>query len=240
MMTKAAVQRHGFTFAAAVAALIAIVAGCNGNGSGGDNGEGQNDTHEELLTAMVLTPDDLPGTFVQTDENFSTNEQVARGEEDFEAQLANLNRWGRLLGYDVTYQPENPDQGPFVGLISTVSLYKTADGASQSFANAVRAARERDWAATTTGFRDLQVEEIERPDIADEVVWIRISGIAGDDANPRFPADDRILIREERVRALVRVASMSHSLTQSDEMADEAARLAGIVVERIRSVLGPQ
>ena len=236
MRIREAVGRHGLAYFATVAAITAIIAGCGG--SGGDNGGGQNGNDEVLLPAMVLIPDDLPGAFIQTDENFSTNEQVARGEEDYEGQLANLERWGRLLGYDVTYEPADPAKKTIiVAARSTVSIYEHAGGASESLANAAQQSRERDWAPSHFGFQNLQVDEIPKPDLADEVVWLRIRGTSGEGTARKFLADDFVLIREARVRALVRVSSVSDSAAQSDQMIEETARLTGIVVERIRSAL---
>ena len=233
MSARRAARRYGIVCLTAAVALLAVVAGCKGDGGG------EPEDARDLLKQIALTLGDLPSPFTQTDQNFSTNEQVARGEEDIEGQLANLQRWGRLLGYDVTFEPQsssNPQ--PIVAIRSTVSLYETAEGASQSFAYAVQAARDRDWAPSHTGFQNLQVQEIQRPGIADEIVWLRISGTTGEGADVDYLADDYVLIREDRARALVRVASRSASAAQSLFMLEQAADLAGIVVERVRTALG--
>jgi hypothetical protein len=132
---------------------------------------------EDQLKQMVLALEDLPSGVVLVEEFFATNEESATGSEDREERLAKLQEWGRILGYDVTYQA-NPEVMEQVGLIlvnSTASLYESEEGASASFADAVETARTTDWAALFGDAEEVAVEEINSPALTDEMLWLRVT-----------------------------------------------------------------
>jgi len=218
-----------------VAVLGALAVAC-GNGSG-DGDELQ--PVREQLKQMVLGPEDLPPGFIQVEETFSTNEDLAGASDGAEDQMAKLLALGRLLGYEVVFEPEARADvaSPFVGVQITVSLYATSEGAKQSFAEAVQVGRETDWALSHPGFRNLEVREIQPSASADEVLWLRITGLSqsqGGDPNRLF--DDFVLLRQGNARSLLRVASVSEG-TDPDYLLDVIEGLLTSQVQRIDAVL---
>lgn len=198
----------------------------------GDGGESR--PLREQLKQMTLQPEDLPAGFVQVAEAFSTNEELARASGDAEEQMAKLQAWGRLLGYERVFEPgEGADTGsPIIGVENTISLYATAKGAEQSFAEAVQTARETDWALTHPGFENLQVQEIQVSGLADEALWLRITGLSGQ----RRLFDDFVLSRQGNARSLLRAASVSDD-TDPDSLLDVVEGLLTSQMERISAVL---
>jgi len=170
---------------------------------------------EEQLKRMVLQPGDLPAGFSMEEGSFSTNEQVASGGADPQAELASLTEWGRILGHNVVFSPDSTVTNEAGVLIveSTVSLYESDSGAAASFADAVKTARAVDWQANITGAKDLRVEEVPPLDVADEMLWLRISGTAliGEEATEQAFVEDMVVLRVGRVRGSVAMASAGGS-----------------------------
>ena len=113
---------------------------------------------------------------------------------------------------------------------STVSLYQNDSGAAASFADAVVTARATDWQASVGEATDLRVEEVPPLDVADEMLWLRVTGTAlvGDPAAEQPFVQDVVLFRVGRVRGSVSiltgaadVALLVESMvrTQADNMA---------------------
>ncbi len=194
----------------AVAALVAAACG-GGDGGNADGNSGQFLPPRERLRLMLPGPENLPG-FVQVEETFSTNEDLAEGSSDPEERLATLEGWGRILGADRILDPEErPETGPqIVGLQISASLYSRVDGAKESFAEALQFARETDWLASHPGFGDLQVRELELPDgPVDEALWLRITGVSDDEDGEDVTLfiDDFVFWRRGNARSLLRMAS---------------------------------
>jgi len=164
---------------------------------------------EEQLRGMVLHLSDMPAGFSQVQESFSTNEEVAGAGEDAEEVLARLTEWGRVMGHGVVFSSESSDEGGVLLVDTTVSLYESDSGASASFADAVNTARTTDWAATAGEAIDVSVEEIPPLDIADEMLWLRLSGTAtiGEPATEQPFVQDVVLLRVGRVRGSVSIVS---------------------------------
>jgi hypothetical protein len=198
------------------AALLAVVvlAACGGDG---DSGEVESSLEKALLR-MVLQPEDLPNGFVQRDELFTTNEYQASLSADPEARKGQLESWGRLLGYEVTYQPTGAEseESSVQGINVSSSLYRTEEGAGEAFfIDAVKGAEERDWAADYAGLRDFQQEEVDASGLADEIVWLRVSGFQPvDDGPDPLVTDDLIFFRVGRERGFLRVQTGS---TESED-----------------------
>jgi len=185
---------------------------------------------EEQLRSMVLHLTDMPAGFSQVEESFSTNEEVANAGDDAAQVLAQLTEWGRVMGHGVVFSSESSDQGGVLLVDTTVSLYESDSGASASFADAVNTARTTDWAATAGEAMDVSVEEIPPLDVADEMLWLRLSGTAmiGDPATEQPFVQDVVLLRAGRVRGSVSIVSAVSDVapvvetmirTQADNMA---------------------
>jgi hypothetical protein len=185
---------------------------------------------EEQLRGMVLHLSDMPAGFSQVEESFSTNEEVAGAGDDAATVLAQLAEWGRVMGHGVVFSSDSSDQGGVLLVDTTVSLYGSDGGASASFADAVNTARTTDWAATAGEGMDVSVEEIPPLDVADEMLWLRLSGTAmiGEPATEQPFVQDVVLLRVGRVRGSVSIVSAVSDVapvvetmirTQADNMA---------------------
>ena len=185
---------------------------------------------EEQLKGMVLQLSDLPAGYTQAQENSSTNEQVADGSDDPEKALAQLTEWGRILGHGVSFSPAAAGETGVVLVDSTVSLYENEGGATASFADAVTTARSTDWPASSGQARDVKVEELPPLDVADEMLWLRISGTAsiGQPATDEAFIQDMVLFRVGRSRGSIAVVSIGFDPAQTVEsMVDaQAANMA--------------
>ena len=230
---------------AAVAVAAALVAAC---------GDSQDETsgtttptamptaapspEQQLLEQVVLRTEDLPPGLVQVDAGISTNEEVAAGEEDPEQELARLESLGRLLGYEVNFVPgsESPPERRIFAVTSTASLYRTPQGASGSFADDAQAAREADWPAAYPDLADIEVREVERPELADEVYWIRITGLQ-DGEDSRMFIEDFVVLRRSRVRCFVRAVSLVEVAAGRDALLQDVADLAALQIQRIDDAL---
>lgn len=165
---------------------------------------------KDQLQRLVLQLEDLPSGVVAAEELFVTNEESAAGSDDPEGRLAMLEEWGRILGYDVTYQA-NPEVMQQVGLLlvnSTASLYDSEEGAIASFADAVQTARTTDWAALFGGAQEVEVEELTSPGWVDEMLWLRIAakGEVGEQPQEETLANEVVIFRQGRARAYLSVA----------------------------------
>jgi hypothetical protein len=190
--------------------VVAIVA-CGGGGGEGEATPTPVATEvQDELKRMVLQLEDLPSGVIQAEEFFTTNDESAAESEDSEARLAMLNEWGRILGYDVTYQanPEVMSQAGLILVNSTTSLYGSEEGASASFLDAAQTARTTDWAALFGGVQQVQMEEVTSPPLADEMLWLRITakGEVGEQPQAQTFANDVVILRQGPARASLMVA----------------------------------
>jgi hypothetical protein len=181
---------------------------------GGDGGDGEATPTpvaaevEEQLRQMVLALEDLPTGVILAEELFSTNGESAATSDDPTERLAMLEEWGRILGYEVTYQA-NPEVMSQVGLLlayTTASLYESEEGARASFADGVETGRATDWAAQLSGAQDVQVEEIPSAPLTDEMLWLRITGKVETGEEEETFAQDVVLFRQGPARASLLVA----------------------------------
>jgi len=181
----------------------------------GDGGEGEatptpvDAQLQQQLKQMVLPLEDLPAGVTLAEEYFSTNDESAAATSDPAGRLAKLEEWGRILGYELTYQPnlEVLSQTGLILVNINASLYGSEEGASASFAEAAETARTTDWAAQFGGVQDVQVDEVPSPPLADEMLWLRVTvkAEATGLAEETF-AQDVILFRQGPARAGLMVA----------------------------------
>jgi hypothetical protein len=193
---------------------------------------------QQLLEQVVLRAEDLPVGLVQVDATTSTNEDIAAGQDDPEQELARLESMGRVLSYAVNFVP-GPESPPTRGMLaasSTASLYLTPEGASQSFADDAQKARDADWLATYPDLTDVEVSEVERPGLADEVIWIRITGLQGGE-DGLMKIEDFVVLRQSRLRGFLRVVSLVEASAGRDALLQDVADLAALQIQRIDAAL---
>ncbi|MDO8611390.1 MAG: hypothetical protein Q7R32_01040 [Dehalococcoidia bacterium] len=179
--------------------------------SGGSDGNSESSL-QKTLRKMVLQPGDVPEALEVGGEAFITNEDVAESSTDPKERKALLESWGRLLGYEIAYEPttETPGDLPVQGVNVSSSLYETEEGAGESFADAVKTAEEKDWAANYAGLREFEQERIKAEGLADEIVWLRLSGIQPGTSGPdALVTDDLIFFRIGTERGFLRVLASS-------------------------------
>jgi hypothetical protein len=194
---------------------------------------------QQLLEQVVLQAEDLPEGLVQVSAIASPNEDAAQAAANPEEELARLESWGRLFGYDVTFLPgpDSPSDLAVVGVNSTASIYVTSEGASASFADDVEAARSQDWALSYPDLVDLDIREMERPQLADQIVWIRIAGHQ-EEASGSLYMEDFVVLREGRLRGFLRVTLLFPASASPDDYLEETTNLAARQVERMDAALG--
>jgi hypothetical protein len=199
----------GVTTLAVVAAIAAnlVLDPFSGDGDAGES------PLQKTLRKMVLQPDDLPAGLVAGDEAFITNGEAAQqSSADPEARRDLLESWGRLLGYEIAYEPAagTPTDMPLQGVNVSAALFETKEGAGESFADAVKTAEATDWAANYAGLKEFKQERIKAEGLADEIVWLRLSGVQpGTSGADALVTDDLIFFRigTERGFLLVRAGS---------------------------------
>ena len=229
----------GLTGLAALTLAVLLALACGGGDGGGDgggedaNGSVADPAAQALLEKMVLGEDDLPEGLAQLSGSFSTNEDLAG---DSEAELAKLEGWGRRLAYDLQFVP-GPEASidlEVQGVQNTVSLYRTAQGASDSFAEGVMTGRATDWPAAYPDVREVEAEEIQPPGLGDENVWFRITGL---DSSGRFFVDDQLVLRVGSVRSFLRVVAVFDSEAGRDAHQDQVEAWARLVAGRVVAAL---
>jgi hypothetical protein len=198
--------------AAGLTVLVALLAAGMACGDGGEGEATPTPVDAQLqqqLKQMVLPLEDLPAGVTLAEEYFSTNDESAAATSDPAGRLAKLEEWGRILGYELTYQPnlEVLSQTGLILVNINASLYGSEEGASASFAEAAETARTTDWAAQFGGVQDVQVDEVPSPPLADEMLWLRVTvkAEATGLAEETF-AQDVILFRQGPARAGLMVA----------------------------------
>ena len=188
---------------------------------------------ESQLERVVLRTEDLPASLQRSSIIFSPNEDLAQSAPDAVAELARLDELGRLLGVEVAFVPRDPGSELVVkgGIQNSVSLYRAAEGASQSLQEGVAGARQTDWVALYTDLKDVSVDELPR-EIGDESVWFRVSGL---DQAGKVVVDDQVVFRVGRARAFLRIISSFADAALADQFASEVETCAEIVVGRARA-----
>jgi hypothetical protein len=131
---------------AAPLAGLALLAVLLGACSGGENQATSTPTAptaeeraaaEPILRAAILSGEDMPEGFTFSEEGFLTNEESAAQGLDYTGAptVEDLNRWGQILEYEVTYQREFPTTltGATLSIDVTITLYRDSAGADDNF-----------------------------------------------------------------------------------------------------------
>lgn len=178
---------------AATLALIVLLAATACGGSGSE------DRARESLPRMTLQREDIPEALQPIGASFSTNTEAASGfGSPSEEQL---NKWGRILGYQVDYQlPEPSREEALTFVSSSISLYRTAEGAAASFTDRTSRARQADWQTIFSDMDEFQQTEL-NPDLpVDDLLWLRFTGFQDIGHGQRvLRADDQIVFRVDNL-----------------------------------------
>src|SRR3990172_7967710 len=188
--------------------LIPLVTACGGDDDDGRDSTGTGDPFHQVLATMVLQVDDVPQGMQSLGGSFSTNADAASGLGSGPTE-AQLDAWGRILGHKNDFQATEPATESAITAISTsVSIYETAQGTSDSFTDRVTSARAVDWATSHSDLTEFEQEEIERDLGVDDMLWLHFTGYkeigAGD---RRLISDDQIVFRVDRAWGFVGAVS---------------------------------
>jgi len=188
--------------------LILLAAACGGDDDDGNGSTGTGDPFHQVLATMVLQIDDVPQGMQSLGGSFSTNADAASGLGSGPTE-AQLDAWGRILGHKNDFQATEPATESAITAISTsVSIYETAQGTSDSFTDRVTSARAVDWATSHSDLTEFEQEEIERDLGVDDMLWLHFTGYkeigAGD---RRLISDDQIVFRVDRAWGFVGAVS---------------------------------
>jgi len=215
-----------------VASLSLVAAACDGGG-GEETPSPVPPELKDQLKRMVLQADDVPEGFKLVDEAFSTNEESAASADDPQSHLADLERWGRILGYEVTYESSAPavaGQTILFSVYSTASIYESNEGASASLADAVEVARTTDWPVRFAGAENVEMKEVPISGLADEARWLRITE-KGNTGEQVF-AFDIVMLRQGSGRGSLQIGSFG-----TEESKQVVEQLARVQADRMRSAL---
>ena len=221
-----------------VASLSLLAAACDGGGEGtpspvSPTGSPLPPELKDQLKRMVLQPDDVVEGFELVDEAFSTNEESAASAADSQGHLADLQRWGRILGYEVLYESSEPvsvGQTMYFSLQSTASMYETSEGASASLADAVEVAKTTDWPVRFVGAENVEWEEVPLSGLTDEATWLRV-GEKGKPGEQVF-AFDIVMLRQGAGRGSLQIGSFG-----TEESKQIVEQLARAQADRMKSAL---
>jgi hypothetical protein len=191
---------------------------------------------QSLLEQMVLQAEDVPAELLLVSAITTTNEDLASNHQNPEDELARLEASGRLLGHRVDYVPDSLPETGLSALSSEARLFQTSDGAIDDFLDDVQELRNANWVPAYPELTDLEVREIERPDLADQVIWIRISGLQ-DAEEGTLSMEDFVVLRRDRVWAFLRVQSRAEPFAGPDSLLENIAGLANRQIQRIDAAL---
>jgi hypothetical protein len=185
---------------------------------------------------MVLTLDDVPAGMQQAAGSFTTNEEAAQGSADPEKAQAKFDAWGRKLGYRVTFLPSPGGSVDLrIGIESEANLYESAEGSGFSFSDDVARARATDVAGVSL-LLDVQVTEVDAPDVGAERYWLRVSGFSPDNPDV-LEISDQVVFRVEGIKGYLRVDGVFEGETDRDRYRNEVLQWARLMAERARAAL---
>lgn len=224
----------------AVASMTAVVsAACGGNNEGdnGNGGNGDQAAQEALLASMVLTGEDVPEGLVETGRTFESNEEAADRASEPGMAMRRFETWGRELGLTVTFlvDPQATGQQTFLGMRSDATLFEDDRGARLSYQFDVDRAREAEPAEV--GLADVEIVEIEAPNVGEEAYWLRITGVSTDEA-PDLMVVDQILFRQGQVVGFLRADSRFLSTAPRNSGEGQVLNWAQTVSSRVEDAQG--
>lgn len=214
-----------------VAVALALLAACGGSGT--------QRPVREALPLMILQREDVPAPMRTLGGSFSTNEEAASGLGSAPS-AAQLDQWGRILGYKEDFQlTDPPEDSAIVHITTSVSLYRTADGAASSFDDRVRAARAAKWAETYSNLEKLSQREITRDLGVDGLLWLRFAGLQETQPGEfTLLTDDWVVFRVGRAWGFLEITSTAApGVEDRDVLLGSVEVLVRKQIEHVKRVL---
>jgi len=196
---------------------------------------------EALLKAAALRLEDLPTGFTLDEERFTTNEEAAEESSDSPgaATLEDMNRFGRILGYEASFSQEASLgtllEGGTLFLQVTTTAYQDSDGADEAFEfvreqasdpEAVGAFEESFASSPGVEVLDASLSPMSFADVGDERLAYEVKISAhSTDLNQDFNFIARLVgVRRDRVIGAVTVVTVN-AASPVDELEDLARKL---------------
>ncbi len=175
--------------------MLALLAACGGD----DDGNSGDEEFRQVLASMTLQISDVPAGMQSLGPAYSTNKDAASGLGSGPTE-EQLDAWGRILGYKSDFQASAPvDDSAVTAVSSSVSMYTTAQGASDSFTDRVATARRVDWGTSHSDLSEFEQKELERDLGVDDMLWLHFTGYKEiGPGDKRLISDDQIVFRIDR------------------------------------------
>lgn len=181
---------------------------------------------EALLKAAALQVDDLPSGFSFEEEEFATNEEAASGDPiDPQQRLRDFGKWGRLLGYKVSYGKDaglGALAGGTVSITVQVAIYRDVQGAQAFIAASHERIENPELAAKVASsfedgdFRNATISRMSFAPIGDATVAWELTAEPTLGMASRAVVQD-VIISEGRVVGIVSTIAMN-SPSPSEEL----------------------
>ena len=227
-------MRRLFTIVVALAFLSASACG----GGGGPKDMTDREITDGELSLMVLPLSDLGSQYAQfelsqDESGFQSNDKTIENAFDPEDETADVQRFGRVKGYEEDYLSSEGllgGTGPF-HIATAVILHERADGTSGNLKDGVEDAQKavggtKDDATLETS------EEFSVKDVGQEAAGLFQKGsVAGDDGGLTF-YQTLVGFRQGRL-----IGSVSITRLDDEDVRDEATALARKLDDRILAVL---
>jgi len=202
---------------------------------------------EALLKAASLHLEDLPSGFTLDDERFTTNEEAAAEQENnaHAPTLEDLDRFGRILGYEASYSPDASSGSVNADVLSlqmTTTVYQDSKGADEHF-QFVREqtsdpefiqAFEDSLASGGVEVKDATISPMSIANIGDDSLALELKVTAH---NPDVDADFDVISQIVGVRRGRGIGAITVVAVGSPEPVDELESLARTLDERLKGAL---
>jgi len=188
---------------------------------------------------MVLQPGEIPAGLQPLGNEFSTNAETISG-IGLGPTLEQLEKWGRVLGYKSEFQTAAPPSITSVAALSTsVSVYKSATGATDSLTDREEKARSVDWQQSHSDLEEFQQTEPARELPVDQALWLRFTGYQELRPGVRnLVIDDQIAFRVGEAWGFLGVISTAaEGETDRDILLPEVEVLVRTQIEHMRNAL---
>lgn len=205
---------------------------------------------EALLKAAALRLEDLPTGFTLDEERYTTNEEAAAESSDSPgaATLEDMNRFGRILGYEASFSQEASLstllEGGTLFLQVTTTAYQDSDGADAAFEfvrekasdpEAVGAFEESFASSPGVEVKDATLSPMSFAEVGDERLAYEVKISAhSTDLNQDFNFIARLVgVRRDRVIGAVTVVTVNVA-SPVDELEDLARALDGHMKDALK------